>query len=269
MSTWEYKRTVLRQNEVSEFIHGTKGEKYSALLPLFGLHKMEVAAENCRKLARTVQVESELIEKKNKLKQVDNRRQSIKMNLNTPELKTWREGNANINSFNYLAHIDLNTLRQSCTNGDLIDIENRVLPLVTNATLDSQDAPADVQTLTHNKEQLEVAKSVITAKDLEHEITCIDALVALIDSLEHGTRAEIRQQSQKVIEDISGDIESMWTTLHPGEKIDSIRLALPPTDKAIDVVLKFHGKAQESPRLTLSEGYRNSLGLCIFLAMSK
>ena len=40
-------------------------------------------------------------------------------------------------------------------------------------------------------------------------------------------------------------------------------------DKAIDVVLRFHGLEQDSPRLTLSEGYRNSLGLCIFLAMAK
>ena len=41
------------------------------------------------------------------------------------------------------------------------------------------------------------------------------------------------------------------------------------SDKAIDVVLTFHGLDQESPRLTLSEGFRNCLGLCIFLAMAK
>ena len=62
----------------------------------------------------------------------------------------------------------------------------------------------------------------------------------------------------------------MWEILHPGEKIDSVGLFLPTTtDKAVDVVLKFHGLEQDSPSLTLSEGYRNSLGLCIFLAMAK
>jgi len=40
-------------------------------------------------------------------------------------------------------------------------------------------------------------------------------------------------------------------------------------DKAIDIALKFFGVDQESPRLTLSEGYRNSLGLCLFLGMAK
>ena len=80
----------------------------------------------------------------------------------------------------------------------------------------------------------------------------------------------IRRRSESVIDTISADIESMWATLHPGEKIDGVRLVLPPdADKAIDVALKFHGLEQESPRLTLSEGYRNSLGLCIFLAMAK
>jgi hypothetical protein len=40
-------------------------------------------------------------------------------------------------------------------------------------------------------------------------------------------------------------------------------------DKAIDISLNFFGTEQESPRLTLSEGYRNSLGLCIFLSLAK
>ena len=62
----------------------------------------------------------------------------------------------------------------------------------------------------------------------------------------------------------------MWETLHPGKAIDNVRLSMPiGSDKAIDVVLTFHGLDQESPRLTLSEGFRNSLGLCIFLAMAK
>jgi len=48
MEAWDYRRTVLRQDEVAEFIRSRKGDKYSALLPLFGLHELEVAAENLR-----------------------------------------------------------------------------------------------------------------------------------------------------------------------------------------------------------------------------
>ena len=433
MGEWEYRQTVLRQNEVSEFIHDTKGKKYSALLPLFGLHKMEVAAENLRKLAKSVETEAGLSEKKIKLEQVasqreevfgtqsldqiakavedlylqyceesqakdtqlslsneigsaienrikgysaDNQRhvflkevaelnlqrrvdavrassvdlaesldpqiaeklsvlqsastfvnsfddtetvdcpacgreipveafrehvnleserlqetqkafnlykarigdvcdtlRSIKSNLDKPDLKTWRDeldDSSIADGFNYLDGKDFNALRDSCSDGDLAAIESNVLPLLYAAALDSKDAPLDVQKLNTDKKLLEVAQSVIFAEPMKSEITRAGALVALINSLEQRVRSEIRKQSQIAIDKISEDIESMWATLHPDEAIESVHLYLPPgADKAIDVVLKFHGLDQESPRLTLSEGYRNSLGLCIFLAMAK
>lgn len=70
MDTWDYRRTVLRQDEVAEFIHDTKGGKYSALLPLLGLDQMEVAAENLRQLAKAVENESRLGEARVALKKV-------------------------------------------------------------------------------------------------------------------------------------------------------------------------------------------------------
>ncbi len=52
---WDYRRTVLRQDEVAAFIKHTKGDKYSALVPLFGLQPMELAAENLRQLGKNVE----------------------------------------------------------------------------------------------------------------------------------------------------------------------------------------------------------------------
>ena len=101
-------------------------------------------------------------------------------------------------------------------------------------------------------------------------MTNLEYLISFINTLEKGIRKEIRIRSQKVIDEISKDIQSMWSTLHPGEPIEEIKLCLPKgTDKAIDIGLNFHGTEQDSPRLTLSEGHRNSLGLCIFLSMAK
>ena len=199
--------------------------------------------------------------------------ESLKSNLEKPELRDWRDGlddEIMINGFKYLREIDSDALRESCSEEDLSAIGDGLLPMIAAAKRDSKDAPPEVQKLTADGKLLGVAKSVISAKDLNLEIARGDALVTLINSLEQGVRSEIRQQSQRVIDNISDDIESMWEILHPSEKIDSVRLSLPPTiDKAIDVVLRFHGLEQDSPRLTLSEGYRNSLGLCIFLAMAK
>ena len=198
---------------------------------------------------------------------------SLKSNLDNPDLKDWRDrlDDADIIAcFKHLEQISSNELRESCNEEDLTAIENKLFPIVAAAERDSKDAPPDVQELTDDHKLLDVAKSVIAAKDLHKEITKGDAVVRMINSLVLGVRSEIRQQSQVVIDSISKDIELMWEILHPGERIDSVSLSLPPTtDKAIDVVLQFHGLEQDSPRLTLSEGYRNSLGLCIFLAMAK
>src|SRR5260370_1516358 len=76
ISGWEYRRTVLRQDEVIAFIQDTKGDKYSALLPLFGLQQMEVAAENLRQLARNVESLSQAEQRKVELAQVNKRRKA-------------------------------------------------------------------------------------------------------------------------------------------------------------------------------------------------
>ena len=77
IDSWEFRRTVLRQDEVAEFIHETKGGKYSALLPLLGYHGLEVAAENLRKLTKSVERESKLSENESKLNDVENQRASV------------------------------------------------------------------------------------------------------------------------------------------------------------------------------------------------
>lgn len=77
MHSWDYRRTVLRQDEVAAFIHDTKGGKYSALLPLLGLHQLEVAAENLRQLAKSVEAQSSLKETKVTLKDVAAKRKAI------------------------------------------------------------------------------------------------------------------------------------------------------------------------------------------------
>ena len=130
--------------------------------------------------------------------------------------------------------------------------------------------PADVQQLSTDKKTVEDGGKVIAAQKQIDEVTRAEVLVSFVNSLEQAVRDEIKVRSQAVIDEISADIQSMWVTLHPDKSVEDVRLYLPKdADKAIDIGLKFHGVAQDSPRLTLSEGNRNSLGLCIFLAMAK
>jgi hypothetical protein len=433
IDAWDYRRTVLRQNEVADFIHATKGAKYSALLPLLGLSRLEVAAENLRQLAKALDEEAKLGETKIRLKQVDAKRSTIfgadaddqilrkvaelhlkycpdqaatldplsqcsdletalanritrfsgdqrrhlalqavaelavkrdvdgvqtasaklagavepliaeklevlqsasafvdgledettvncpacgrsiaveafqahvnaerehlqeiietfndwksaigslcdtvnalRTSLSKPDMKAWREEVAAqglSRQLSYLDSLNIPALRMHCAADDLNHIEQDLLPLIEAAASASGSALPDVQQLSTAQRTVEAARGVIAATDDIAAIRRAEALISFVNTLQNGVREEIRVRSKSVIAEISADIQKMWAILHPGEAIENVRLYLPKAaDKAIDIGLKFHGKEQESPRLTLSEGYRNSLGLCIFLAMAK
>lgn len=54
IADWNSRRIILRQDEVSEFIKASAGDKYSVLLPLLGLDPVENVAVNLRALGRKV-----------------------------------------------------------------------------------------------------------------------------------------------------------------------------------------------------------------------
>ena len=198
---------------------------------------------------------------------------SLKVDFRKADLKAWQNDLANghlADNFVYLNNIDGDLLHTSCAEGDLRAIETKLLPLIDAAALTAKDAPPDAQQLSTDKQTVQAAAKVIAATKQVTAVAQAENLVAFINTLEQNVREEIKLRSQAVISNISAAIQSMWTTLHPAEPIEEVRLYLPKhADKAIEIGLKFHGMEQESPRLTLSEGYRNSLGLCIFLAMAK
>jgi RecF/RecN/SMC N terminal domain len=428
---WDYRRTVLRQDEVAEFIRSRKGEKYSALLPLFGLHELEVAAENLRKLVQSVETQAKLAQKQGALGQITERRKQVFRNdadaaieakiealyrkhrpdgqasaaldqckeleialasrigaltgenqryfalqafaeldfpgavtavrsanaqlaesvepliterlavlqtahalaaklddageihcpacgkpvaadefkahvnaeqrrlaniiavfeerrgavstlidrlkalkaaLGKPELADWRaavDATALKTNLDWIEQCDPESYRRTLHEEDLAAIETHGPALAAAAADASRDAPPDITDLSKDKAIIDGAKPVFESQALAAEIGRIEGLVAFIRALEAGVRTEIRERSEAVIAEISADIGEMWKALHPGEPIENVRLYLPEEDKAIDIALRFHGKDQDSPRLTLSEGYRNSLGLCIFLALAK
>ena len=198
---------------------------------------------------------------------------SLKSALGKTDVESWRGELAKGPLADNIAHLDginAETLRTSRDGEDLKALEDKLLPLIDAAASASKDAPPDAQQLSTDKKMVEAGKTVIAATELAAAAARAEALTSFITSLERGIREEIRLRSKTVIDDVSADIQAMWAILHPGEAIKDVRLYLPgEADKAIDIGLMFYGVEQESPRLTLSEGYRNSLGLCIFLAMAK
>ena len=433
MKHWGYQNTVLRQDEVAAFIQDTKGQKYSVLLPLLGLHHLEVTAQNLRQLAKTVEQQTEIKTTRKLLEQTTSKKEKVfgsatdeqilsqletlyvdyigqkpvnktplsicheleiaintriskssesqrrhivlediaqidlisfisklralnhelakvvelhikerldilesaagyanklvadeqkikcpacgqditgkdfhshineekeylskirhtyddqkrtvgmlsdnvkqlKSNVFKEEVKAWRESltaESMSNSLLHLEKVDPEGLRKSCTEESLKAVEAHMLPLIAQAIKDSHNPPPDAQKLSDDRRIAETCKAFFESKKINEKISRSSNLISFLNSLEEKVRDEIRKRSTKIIDEISSDIQRMWSILHPDEKIEGIRLYLPEnTDKAIDIGLKSHGVEQSSPRLTLSEGYRNSLGLCIFLAMA-
>ncbi|MBY0225244.1 MAG: AAA family ATPase [Hyphomicrobium sp.] len=430
-ATWDYRRTVLRQDEIARFITSTKGSKYSDLLPLLGLGPLETAAENLRQLVTAIEKDSGLREKKGaaslaatQRKQVfgdasddeitatiatlhatycpnsatdatadrceeiitaltariaalsseNQRHVTLKYIVNTAlakliggvreasaklagsvepliaeklevlrsadayarklgeaediacpacgqsitaddfaahvkaeqerlreiiavfnerrtaiaalidalkalaaalgrsELKSWREELNSGPLQDCLAWIEAfkpEDLRESLDEAVLLAIESNWPPVIASAAKACKQAPPEITQLSIDKASAEAARAAIQALATVIKILRIESLIAFVAATESNIRTQIRTRSERVIKEISSDIGSMWSALHPGEPIEDVRLYLPDDPKAIDIALKFHGRDQDSPRLTLSEGYRNGLGLCIFLAMAK
>ncbi|MDH4185985.1 MAG: AAA family ATPase [Nitrospira sp.] len=198
---------------------------------------------------------------------------SLKSYLGKADVQPWRDQlvkESYSENFLHLDSLDGEALRTSCEEEHLKGIEDKLLPLIAKAAADSKDAPPDAKQLSIDKHTVEVAKEAINANDQVATVIRAESLISFIKSLEEGIRKEIRSQSKTIIAEISADIRVMWDILHPGKAIEDICLYVPKdADKAIDIRLKFYDVDQDSPRLTLSEGYRNGLGLCIFLAMAK
>ena len=198
---------------------------------------------------------------------------SLKSGLGKGDVESWRDELTKgplAENITYLEGINAETLRTACTEEDLQALEEKLVPLINAAASASKDAPPDAQQLSTDTQMVEAGKAVLTAAGLAAEVARADALASFIASLEQGVRDEIRLRSKTVIAEVSTGIQTMWAILHPGAAIEDVSLHIPKgADKAIDIGLRFYGVEQESPRLTLSEGYRNSLGLCIFLAMAK
>ena len=195
--------------------------------------------------------------------------EQLTINFDQESLKKWKENN-DLKIEEPFKSLNLNELRNSCTIDQLELISSTFKPIIIAAIESKKDTPQDLQALYDDKNTIEGIKDVLNNEKRIKERDRITTLIDFITGTESEIRNQIRKKSVEIITTISSDISRMWEILHPDEKIEDIKLYLPSdTDKAIEIGLKFYGKELESPRLTLSEGHRNSLGLCIFLSMAK
>lgn len=195
--------------------------------------------------------------------------QNLKRVLSQDQIKDWK-AKQDLAAVSFIESMEVERVRNACTSEIQAEIENKIIPIIEEAKKEVINPLPDVAELFTDKGKLETLQQMSEASELKKKVRDAEELIAFMFTLQKLYREQIRTQASTVIGAISADIARMWGILHPNEKVEDVKLCLPDDiDKAIEVGLKFYGIDQDSPRLTLSEGHRNSLGLCIFLAMAK
>ncbi len=197
---------------------------------------------------------------------------TVKRIIGLKELVPWRAVQIEAGlkpSFEYVDGLVIQTLRETVSEEDLKSIEELVPGIVEAAKKSSETAPTSVKELVDAKSEAELIAELLNSGSWRRVWKAAMDLAAFLSNVEQQVRQEIRDRTEAVIKKITSDVKDLWKLIHPDVAIEDVHLYMPQdSDKAIDIGLKFYGVSQASPRISLSEGYRNGLGLCIFLAMA-
>jgi hypothetical protein len=184
------------------------------------------------------------------------------------ELTHWAQGASNPKILERVTAAAEYRMPAAVTSDDL-DVIEIVLGDAIVAAASAAFTAAPLQEWLAAQRRCDAANALLDAELAVADAAAAEQIAAILADREGEVRREIAERTQEIIRAISDDVQRMWHILRPDNPIDDIRLRVPESsDKAIDIALRFHGKDLDSPRLTLSEGYRNSLGLCVFLAMA-
>ncbi len=73
-----------------------------------------------------------------------------------------------------------------------------------------------------------------------------------------------------VLDEISQRVNALYSTLHPGEALGSIRLLLDPAQQgSLKFESDFQNKGPVQPQAYFSESHLDTLGICVFLALAE
>jgi hypothetical protein len=185
--------------------------------------------------------------------------ESIKDWLRLPENKIFD------NYLNALKIIDASKLEQK----DIITINDKLPKFLSELAVKISNAPPSIQELQNDEETIKLGMQIPSLFYLKIYSQNVTNVLQVLTKCQEKLHEEMQAKATQRLSSISSKIQELWSKLHPNELIKNIQLYLPiNTDEAIDISLEFYGVFHESPRIALSEGHRNSLGLCIFLALA-
>ncbi len=97
-----------------------------------------------------------------------------------------------------------------------------------------------------------------------------ESLVALLKKALDIVSAQRKGYVEQVLSNISTDVETQYSKLHPGENIGKVRFYLKPNAiGSLEFDAQFQSKSDLPPQAYFSESHLDTLGICVFLALAK
>lgn len=111
----------------------------------------------------------------------------------------------------------------------------------------------------------------LAVKNLKENTRIQNDLACLVPRLKKGLQLfeeERRTFTNSILESIADDVGRLYEKVHPGEGLSHISLMLNPKQRAsLKMGASFHG-TEAAPQAYYSDSHLDTLGLCIFLALS-
>ena len=109
-----------------------------------------------------------------------------------------------------------------------------------------------------------------TLRGKQNQAVAQETLLKKLETTLDIVSKERKDYVEGILASISGEVEHLYTTVHPGEGIGKIRFYLKPNTIGS---LEFDGHFQNVPDLPVqayySESHLDTLGICVFLALAK
>lgn len=127
-----------------------------------------------------------------------------------------------------------------------------------DACVDSKNFVATLRRSLNDYEQSEVV-----AKDLAGVLPRLREILPIVER-------ERKKYTDKILAAISTRVGELYETIHPGEGLNKIVLALDAAKRgSLDIAIEFCGQADTPPQAYFSDSHLDTLGLCVFLALAE
>ncbi len=115
-----------------------------------------------------------------------------------------------------------------------------------------------------------ISNHVHTIQQKRNNAAKLDLMKQRITSLYNLFVEERKSYIKEVLESVSGDIDRMYSSIHPNENLGNVRLSPDESRRAsIELKSSFEGVPDIQPQAYYSESHLDTLGICLFIALAK